>query len=345
MEKNNLILNDDLVSVVIPAYNASNYLKYSIESVLNQSYSNIELIVVNDGSNDNNATDLIAKSYGNKIKYYYQENSGVSVALNTGIKNSNGKWIAWLSHDDVFESNKIEKQLLHLKNHPEYDVSYCDYNVIDEFGNLQGCINLPSYDSKDFTIHLIQAMFVCGSTILMKKKCFESIGFFDEKLRYSQDADFWIRLSTKHKFLHSKEKLLNWRFHESQGSRNFTAMKNDRRNYLLNIINKISLYDIFEDQNRVKNFESRAQNKLAIIFLKCHREVDLSIILFKQSVAKWKSIRNPAHYYLIYLNYFGKYFYSFATQLAFIIRKTSRKNIKVPIVDFFHASNIVNINL
>ena len=81
-----------LVSIVIPVYNGSNFLREAIESALNQTYKNIEVLVINDGSNDNNKTEIICKSYGNKIRYFYKENGGVASALNLGINEAKGSF-------------------------------------------------------------------------------------------------------------------------------------------------------------------------------------------------------------------------------------------------------------
>ena len=94
------------VTIMIPVYNGSNYLKEAIESALAQTYKNKEVVVVNDGSTDDGKTAAIAKSFGNKIKYYEKENGGVSTALNLGIKKATGDYICWLSHDDLYYQNK-----------------------------------------------------------------------------------------------------------------------------------------------------------------------------------------------------------------------------------------------
>ena len=95
-----------LVSIIIPVYNGEKYMREAIDSALNQTYKNIEVIVVNDGSKDN--TDEIALSYGDKIRYFKKENGGVSTALNLGIKEMKGEYFCWLSHDDVYEYNKVD---------------------------------------------------------------------------------------------------------------------------------------------------------------------------------------------------------------------------------------------
>ena len=95
------------VSIVIPVYNGANYLHESIDSALAQTYPNLEILVVNDGSTDDGATEAIALSYGDKIRYFCKENGGVSSALNLGIRNMTGDYFSWLSHDDAYEPEKV----------------------------------------------------------------------------------------------------------------------------------------------------------------------------------------------------------------------------------------------
>ena len=99
------------VSVVIPVYNGANYLAEAIESALAQTYKNIEIIVVNDGSNDGGATERVARSYGEKIRYFEKENGGVSSALNFGIQQMTGEYFSWLSHDDTYTVDKIKNSI------------------------------------------------------------------------------------------------------------------------------------------------------------------------------------------------------------------------------------------
>ena len=108
------------VTIVIPVYNGANYLSEAIESALAQTYRNIEIIVVDDGSNDGGATEKIATSYKDRIRYYKKDNGGVAAALNLGIKKMTGEYFSWLSHDDMYEKTKIEDQVNYLnKNNSE----------------------------------------------------------------------------------------------------------------------------------------------------------------------------------------------------------------------------------
>ena len=126
-----------MVSIVIPVYNGANYVREAIDSALAQTYKNVEVIVVNDGSKDDGATERICLSYGNKIRYIQKENGGVSSALNMGIKNMKGEYFSWLSHDDKYEIDKIEKQISCL-NECEDDICVllCESKQIDSSSNV-----------------------------------------------------------------------------------------------------------------------------------------------------------------------------------------------------------------
>src|SRR5690554_326028 len=124
-----------LVSIIIPVYNGENFLKEAIESALNQTYKNIEIIVINDGSTDN--TESIALSFGDKIKYYKKSNGGVSSALNLGIEKMSGEYFSWLSHDDLYHKDKIYEQILIAKknNYNENLIIGTHVEIINEDGD------------------------------------------------------------------------------------------------------------------------------------------------------------------------------------------------------------------
>ena len=124
-----------LVSIVIPVYNGSNYMREAIDSALNQSYDNIEVIVVNDGSTDNGATEAIALEYGDRIRYIAKENGGVATALNEGIKAMKGDYFSWLSHDDWISSEKIKNLINSLGDFNKDTVvlsNYVNFSELDK---------------------------------------------------------------------------------------------------------------------------------------------------------------------------------------------------------------------
>lgn len=208
-----------LVSIIIPVYNGSDFLKEAIESALNQTYRNLEVIVVNDGSNDSNATENIALSYGNKIKYFFKENGGVSSALNLGIKMMQGDYFSWLSHDDLYYSDKIEKQINCIpKNSENNSIVLSGYTVFNNFKTLNYVnLNLKYLKSPKYFLTLNNK--VHGCTLLIPKKAFSECGLFNTNLLYTQDYDLWFRMLDKFQFTYLNEILVKSRSHPKQGSR------------------------------------------------------------------------------------------------------------------------------
>ena len=192
------MINNPLVSIIIPVFNGSEYMREAIESALAQTYSNIEVIVVNDGSKDNGKTEKIALEYGEKIKYIYKENGGVSSALNIGIRYMTGEYFSWLSHDDVYVPDKIEKQIEVIKkNNLQNAVVKSFTNFIDKDSKLMNykvpktCERVWEWDD---AVQYVTKFGVNGCTLLIPKKVFEQVGGFDERLRYCQDTFMWWKI-------------------------------------------------------------------------------------------------------------------------------------------------------
>lgn len=192
---------NDLVSIVIPAYNASNYLSEAIESALSQTYSNIEIIVVNDGSPDNGKTRKVAMRYGEKIRYYEKENGGCASALNYGINHMNGQWFSWLSHDDLYEPRKIE-ELLGLigkyKLDPDRTVLGCNDFIMGPdrikkdslFNNSTGILS----PEKAFGETLNKKTFN-GCGLLIPKNILNDVGDFHTEYKHLLDRELWMRIA------------------------------------------------------------------------------------------------------------------------------------------------------
>ena len=218
-----------LVSIVIPVYNGSNYMCEAIDSALAQTYENIEILVINDGSKDN--TEDIAKSYGDKIRYFAKENGGVSTALNMGIANMRGDYFSWLSHDDMYKPNKIEKNVAALKNDPMCIV-YSDYECMDE---RQGYIGLVSAKqihragNYEFGLFPLICGLVHGCSLLIHRTYFETYGMFDENQRSTQDYNLWFKMFRGQRLKYIPEALVKGRVHSEQTGQNFdkTIMENE----------------------------------------------------------------------------------------------------------------------
>ncbi len=189
-----------LVSIIIPVYNGSNYVKEAIDSALAQTYENIEILVVNDGSKDDGATEKIALSYGDKIRYFHKENGGVSSALNLGIQNMKGEYFSWLSHDDKYEPKKIENQVKLLEKFDDDKLlALCASREIDKnsqyFKNQKIKTPFPPEEIISWEkalAYLFNKGTYGGCALMIPKKAFDECGGFDETLRYTQDSYMWI---------------------------------------------------------------------------------------------------------------------------------------------------------
>lgn len=177
------------VSIIIPVYNGSNYLREAIESALSQTYRNYKIIVVNDGSTDNGATEEIALSYSDRIRYYRKENGGTSSALNFAIKRMEGEYFSWLSHDDLYYPDKIKRQIEELNGLEDKNtIIMTDIDGLNE--NYQKIYQTNYIDHiKQFPLrgklrlHPIVYNQTHGCTLLMPTVCFKEFGLFDEGQR------------------------------------------------------------------------------------------------------------------------------------------------------------------
>lgn len=188
-----------LVSIIIPVYNGANYLAQAIDSALSQTYHNVEVIVVNDGSTDNGATEQVALSYKEKIKYYPKENGGVSSALNFGIDKMSGDYFSWLSHDDLYKPEKIELSLQAIENEPDGTIAICGTSFIDANGKPFTMFSRNVQEGKCYSgLELFKYCYLNqvalnGCSLLIPKSAIDKCGKFSS-LKFAQDMEYWARL-------------------------------------------------------------------------------------------------------------------------------------------------------
>jgi glycosyltransferase involved in cell wall biosynthesis len=208
-----------LVSIVIPVYNGSNYMKEAIDSALAQTYKNIEIIVVNDGSTDDGETDRIAKSYGNKIRYFKKENGGVSTALNLAISKMKGTFFSWLSHDDLYYPDKIKTQMDYLIKNKllnEKVITYTNYDVINEKSEVTNTVHFELYNPNDYPEYALLRGLVSGTALLIPKSAFDEYGVFDEKYRCVQDYLLFFKFMKTYKYIFIPKVTNATRVHKKQ---------------------------------------------------------------------------------------------------------------------------------
>lgn len=203
--------NNPLVSVVIPTYNKAQYLKKAIESVLNQTYKAIEMIIIDDGSTDN--TQQVVKSFNDpKIIYIWQKNKGPAAAKNTGIKKAQGKYIAFLDSDDLWLEEKLEKQLEFMEKNPEMSLLGTGCYEIDSQGKILGKKIFPKKNENLQKILIRYNPFI-QSSVLVKKEVFDKIKGYDENFSESEDYEFWLRVARYYKIANLPELLVMKRYH------------------------------------------------------------------------------------------------------------------------------------
>jgi glycosyltransferase involved in cell wall biosynthesis len=248
------------VSIVIPVYNGSNYLRQAVESALAQTYDNIEIIVVNDGSNNDETLRIekIVNSFADdsKIKYYSKPNGGVSSALNLGISKMAGEYFAWLSHDDYYYPNHIEAHINHLKriNNRDEVITYTCFDAVNEKGTILPLATaFQKFYLFDWKVSILEKNALLylgeinGGNVLLSRSVFEKIGLFDESLRISQERDMWFRCSSDYAFVNIPFCTTATRIHQERVSTNDGVVENSIEKNIEIILNtpketKIALF-------------------------------------------------------------------------------------------------------
>lgn len=187
------------VSVIIPAYNCEHYIKDTVESVLSQTYEDIELIIIDDGSTDR--TREIVKRFGSKVEYVYQDkNVGPSATRNRGIEQAKGKYIAFLDHDDVWMPNKIEEQIKLLENNKDIALVYSNGCSINSSGvQVSSTLFDIAKPHRGFAFEeLILDNFIPTSSVIVRKQILNEVGGFNERFLISQDFDLYLRIAEDH---------------------------------------------------------------------------------------------------------------------------------------------------
>ncbi len=181
------------VSVIIPAYNKAEYTRRTIESVLAQTYSSIEIVVVDDGSTDD--TPQMMRQYEGRVKYLVKKNGGACSARNTGINFSTGRYIAFLDCDDLYTVDKIELCVDYLENHLSSGFVYSDADFINEQDDVVGRCHYSRSVCGRIAQELILFNFICNSTVVVRRDVLQEAGFFDETIFTPGDWDMWLRLA------------------------------------------------------------------------------------------------------------------------------------------------------
>jgi glycosyltransferase involved in cell wall biosynthesis len=216
-----------LISVIITNYNYGRYLRQAIDSALAQTYPSVEVIVVDDGSQDDSAD--VARSYGERVRFIAQKNQGVSVARNRGVEESSGEFVAFLDADDIWFPYKLEKQAGRLLSDPELGLVHCGIQEIDGDGArldkvIQG---MEGWVAKEMLLFERPVIHSLGSTGLIRRIAFDSVGGFDPDLSTSADWDFCYQVALRQRIGFIAEPLVYYRVHSSNMHSNIKLMEHD----------------------------------------------------------------------------------------------------------------------
>lgn len=250
------------VSVIIPTFNCAKYLPEAVESALNQSYQDFEIVIIDDGSTDktNEIVECYAKSHNDKIQYIYQQNKGLACARNTGIKNSQGEYIALLDADDVWLPNRLAEQIAVIEKSKNVGLVHSNITFISEEGKL---LSTPKRDEGSLCGNIFNALFTRNAhiscpTVLFRRECLESVGLFDENLAHlgCEDRELWLRIAKKYKIIYIDKVLAHYRIRKGSMCKNMPKML-EARYYVVNkffprdkpspIVKNIALANIHKD--------------------------------------------------------------------------------------------------
>jgi glycosyltransferase involved in cell wall biosynthesis len=201
-----------LVSVIIPTFNCPEFLKAAIESVLAQAYTELEVVVVDDGSTDN--TPEVVRQFKDRVRYVHQNNAGTAAARNTGIKSASGEVIAFLDHDDLWLPGKLERQIPPLLGDESVGMVFCGRQFFNTYTNEVTSTHPAESELKvhDFLAHTTIAL----QSAIMRRTIFVDVGVFDENLLGTDDWEMCIRIAEKYRVIGVPDVLVSIRGHEGQ---------------------------------------------------------------------------------------------------------------------------------
>lgn len=217
-------ISTPLISVIIPTYNSEKTIQQTIDSVLNQTWTNLELIVINDGSQDS-TLDIVTRIKDPRLKVLSYPNAGVSASRNRGISQAEGEFISFLDADDLWTKDKLEAQLTALQANPQAAVAYSWTDHIDENGQfLRSGVHRTI--NGDVYAELLKSNFLAnGSNVLIRTQALEEIGTFNQSLSQAEDWDMYLRLAIRYHFVSVPSPHILYRITPTSASGNVFKME------------------------------------------------------------------------------------------------------------------------
>jgi glycosyltransferase involved in cell wall biosynthesis len=258
------------VSIVIPVYNRAELVNKTIMSALAQTYTNLEIIVVDDGSTDN-TREAITSFKDPRINYIYQENAGVSVARNTGIRASKGIYISFLDSDDILLEKATELSVAVLEENQQAAFSYGKAYLMDDKQRIFGLRRQREKGSyvrdgrEEIRKAILHGNHVPTSTIMVRHECLNKVGLFDTSFKGgSEDFDLWVRLALHYQVAYINEPLISYRMHHSSISRTQRLAEIEKNNSII-------LEKIFNNPESGRYFSDDTPNIYMRLYLRLAR--------------------------------------------------------------------------
>lgn len=206
---------DPFVSILLPVYNGEQYLTEALDSVLSQSYTHFELLIINDASTDN--TQDILDAYAgkdNRITLYNNgSNFGVAKSLNILLKQAKGSYIARIDADDIWLPGKLEKQIIYLESHPGIYLLGTAKQTIDEQGKLLKGKEKSIFSPEDIKKNILKGNLFCHSSVVFRREILDTIGYYNENYKNTEDYEYWLRVISTFKVEIFPEVLTCYRLH------------------------------------------------------------------------------------------------------------------------------------
>jgi glycosyltransferase involved in cell wall biosynthesis len=285
------------VSIIIPTHNYARFLSEAVESVLGQTFSDFELIIVDDGSTDDTADVVNTFLRDQRVRYIHQDKRGPSAARNAGIRAARGEFIALLDADDVWLPSKIEKQLRLIGESADVGLVYCLAENVDEKGEALPHVPMPHMEQAAYK-DLLYFPLTLPSCVLTRKRIFDEVGLFDETLTSIEDTNMWIRILRYHKSAYVNEVLVKIRKHMKSSQ---TDLANMERNLLLHVQKCIEMFPELEQDRQEAYFQ--IYKGLMYLAYMYNKKKEMLIYYTK---AGW---RRPSFYYESIAVFLKKYFF------------------------------------
>ena len=213
------------VSVIIATYNRAHYIKEAVDSVLAQTFKDYEIVIVDDGSTD--ATKQVLQEYGDKIRYFYQDNQGQAKALSHAVREAKGEYLAFIDDDDMWLPEKLAIQMQVFTTNGDIGLVASSMYLTDKNGNITSTWGKPA-DVKENFESLFEENIIGFPSVVVRKDLVNRVGGFDETLITTQDYDLWLRLSKICQFKCIDIPLIKWRIHGSNKHQNKVQKLKDR---------------------------------------------------------------------------------------------------------------------